>query len=302
MVDIAIVGGGPAGLTAALYAARAGKSICLLEKESFGGQIVLSPMVDNFPASPHISGADFAARLYEQVDAFGVAMETEEVQKIEKAANGFLLTTDFGTHEAKAVILATGVHHRSLGLPEEEDYVGAGISYCAVCDGAFYQDADVAVIGGGDTALQDALFLASSCRTVTLIHRRDTFRGEAALVQKVLAKDNIRVLYSHTPEKLITKDGELTGIVLNDLKSGTQTELLARGVFLAIGQKPQNEPFADLVKLDEQGYLCSGEDALTNVEGIFAAGDCRAKTVRQLTTAVGDGAVAAMAACRFVDA
>lgn len=301
MTDIAIIGGGPAGLTAALYAARAGKSVLLLERESFGGQIVLSPMVDNFPASPHISGADFAARLYEQVDSFSVAMETEEVQKIEKTADGFRLTTDFGTHEAKAVILATGVRHRSLGLPEEEDLVGAGISYCAVCDGAFYRDADVAVVGGGDTALQDALFLSDFCRFVTLIHRRDTFRAEAALVKKVLAKENIRVLYSHTPERFVTKDGALSGIVLNDLKAGEEREIAVRGVFLAVGQKPQNEAFADLLTLDEHGYLRSGEDAQTNVPGIFAAGDCRTKTVRQLTTAVGDGAAAAMAACRYIE-
>ena len=199
MYDVIVVGGGPAGLTAALYAKRAGKSVLLLERESIGGQIVYSPLVENFPALPHISGADLANRLYEQVETLGVEIVSEEVSAAEQIPGGFCLKTDFGEKEGKSLVLATGVQHRSLGLPGEEELVGCGVSYCAVCDGAFYADRDVAVVGGGDTALQDALFLANTCRSVTLIVRRDRFRGEDALVKKLAEKPNISVLIETSP-------------------------------------------------------------------------------------------------------
>ena len=299
LYDILIVGGGPAGLTAALYAARAGKSALLIERDSIGGQIVFSPLVENYPALPHVSGAAFANSLYEQVEALGVTIETAEVSAADRTESGFRLTTDLGVREGRALILATGVQHRSLGLPDEEDLVGAGISYCAVCDGAFYAGRDVAVVGGGDTALQDALFLSGVCRAVTLIVRRDRFRGEAALVKKLAEKPNISVRFNSVPTGYLTREGELTGLKLHT-PDGSR-DLLVDGVFLAVGQVPCSEAFAALVSTDEAGYYEAGEDCRTDVPGVFAAGDCRVKGVRQLTTAVGDGAVAALAACDWVD-
>ena len=299
MYDVIVVGGGPAGLTAALYARRAGKDVLLLERESIGGQIISSPLVENFPALPHVSGADLANRLYEQVEALGAELSSEEVTAAELVPGGVKLTTDMGTREGKALILATGVQHRSLGLPGEEDLVGCGISYCAVCDGAFYAGRDVAVVGGGDTALQDALFLAGTCRSVTLIVRRDRFRGEAALVQKLAEKPNITVLMETSPVAYVTEDGILTGLTVSE--KGAEHTLAVEGVFLAVGQTPCSEVFAPLVATDEKGYFLAGEDCRTNVSGVFAAGDCRVKAVRQLTTAVGDGAVAALAACDWAE-
>ena len=299
MYDIIVVGSGPAGLTAALYAKRAGKNVLLLERESIGGQIVYSPLVENFPALPHISGADLASRLYEQVESLGAEISSEEVTAAEQIPGGFRLTTDFGVREGKALILATGVQHRSLGLPGEEDLIGRGVSYCAVCDGAFYKDRDVAVVGGGDTALQDALFLANTCRSVTLVVRRDRFRGEAVLVKKLAEKPNITVLMETSPVVYVTENGDLSGLTVNE--KGTERTLSVEGVFLAVGQKPCSEVFSSLVATNDAGYFLAGEDCRTNVPGIFAAGDCRVKAVRQLTTAVGDGAVAALAACDWAE-
>ena len=299
MYDIIFVGGGPAGLTAALYAKRAGKNVLLLERESIGGQIVFSPLVENFPALPHVSGADLANRLYEQVDALGTEISSEEVSAVEQIPGGFRLTTDFGVREGKALVLATGVQHRSLGLPGEEELVGCGISYCAVCDGAFYEGRDVAVVGGGDTALQDALFLANPCRSVTLVVRRDRYRGEAALVKKLAEKPNITVLMETAPVAYVAEDGILSGLTVSE--KGAERTIPVEGVFLAVGQKPCSEFFAALVATDDAGYFLAGEDCRTSIPGIFAAGDCRVKSVRQLTTAVGDGAVAALAACDWAE-
>ena len=301
MHDIIVVGGGPAGLTAALYAARAGKTVAVAERENTGGQIVYSPLVENYPAVPAMSGADFAQKLTEQVEALGVEIIYDEVTGLARDGEGFIVCCDGGEHRCRAVVLATGAAHRHLGLPGEEDLVGCGVSYCAVCDGAFYIGRDVAVVGGGDTALQDALFLANSCRSVTLIHRRDQFRGEDRLVRQVESRENIHILYSHTVEALHAAGGELTGITVQDVKTGTARELAVEGLFAAVGQLPQSAPFAALVNTDG-GYYQAGEDTLTGCDGVFAAGDGRVKYVRQLTTAVGDGAVAGLAACRYVDA
>ena len=301
LYDIMIVGGGPAGLTAAIYGARAGKTVLLLERESIGGQIVYSPMVENYPALPHVSGSDLAAKLYEQVEALGVEIVSEEVLKAEKRGDGtFLLTTDYGSHSGRALILATGVQHRRLDLPGEEELVGAGVSYCAVCDGAFYAGKDVAVVGGGDTALQDALFLSGVCRSVTVVVRRDRFRGEAALARQLAARDNVSIWFEHRPVGYVTLDGALSG--LNVEGPGGQRMLAVEGVFLAVGQEPCSAAFADLAGTDSAGYFAVGEDCRTGMPGLYVAGDCRTKAVRQLTTAVGDGAVAALAACADLDA
>ena len=301
MYDIIVIGGGPAGLTAALYAARAGKSVAVAERENTGGQIVYSPLVENYPAVPAMSGADFAQKLTEQVEALGVALLYDEVTGFARDGESFTVHCDGGDYRGKAVVLATGAAHRHLGLPGEEELVGCGVSYCAVCDGAFYAGRDVAVVGGGDTALQDALFLANSCRGVTLIHRRDQFRGEDRLVRQAERRENITILYSHTVETLHASGGELTGLTVKDVRTGEEKELAVAGLFVAVGQLPQSDPFAALVNTDG-GYYAAGEDTLTGLPGVFAAGDGRVKSVRQLTTAVGDGAVAGLAACRYVDA
>ena len=301
MLDILIVGGGPAGLTAAIYAVRAGKQVCVYEKDSFGGQIVFSPLVENYPGIAHISGEDYSALLSSQAEALGARLENGEVTAIRKNEDGFTVTADGEEVKARSVILATGVAHRGLGLPGEEELIGCGLSFCAVCDGAFCAGQDAAVIGGGDTALQDALFLSGTCRNVTLIHRRDSFRAEKRLVEKAAAQSNIRFLYDTVADGYITEDGSLTGLKLKNVKTGEISTEDYATVFLAVGQKPQNDFLQGLVAMDPEGYLYSDETALTGTEGIFAAGDCRTKEVRQLTTAVSDGACAALAACRYLD-
>ena len=301
MYDIIVVGGGPAGLTAALYAARAGKTVAVVEREATGGQIVYSPLVENYPAAPALSGADFAQKLTEQVENLGVSVIFDEVTGFSRADGGFSVRRTGGEERCAALVLATGAAHRHLGLAGEEELVGCGVSYCAVCDGAFYTGRDVAVVGGGDTALQDALFLSNSCRHVTLIHRRDQFRGEDRLVRQAESRENITILYSHTVDALCAENGELTGIAVKDGKTGEIRRLPVEGLFVAVGQLPQSAPFAGEVATAD-GYYQAGEDTLTACAGVFAAGDGRVKSVRQLTTAVGDGAVAGLAACRYVDA
>ena len=301
MYDILIVGGGPAGLTAAIYAARAGKRAAILEKEVLGGQIVSAPLVENYPGILSISGAELARQMTEQARTFGAEIVYTEAAGLEKTSAGFRVSCTDGAREAKAVILATGAAHRQLGLPGETALTGCGISYCAVCDGAFYEGADVAVVGGGDTALQDALFLASTCRSVTLIHRRDAFRASTQLVRRAQAQENIRILRSCTVQKLLLSDDSLQGAELLNGKTGETERIYIEGLFVAVGQTPQSAPFEDAVAT-ENGYYLAGEDTNTCHPGVFAAGDGRKKQVRQLTTAVSDGAAAALAACRWLDA
>ena len=301
MYDILIVGGGPAGLTAAIYAARAGKCTAILEKEAFGGQIASAPLVENYPGILSISGAELARQMTEQARAFGAEIVYTEAAGLEKTSAGFRVSCTDGVREAKTVILATGAAHRQLGLPGETALTGCGRSYCAVCDGAFYEGADVAVVGGGDTALQDALFLANTCRSVTLIHRRDTFRASAQLVRRAQAQENIRILRSCTVQRLLLSDDSLQGAELLNGKTGETERIYVEGLFVAVGQTPQSAPFEDAVAT-ENGYYLAGEDTNTCHPGVFAAGDGRKKQVRQLTTAVSDGAAAALAACRWLDA
>lgn len=301
MYDILIIGGGPAGLTAAIYAARAGKRTAILEREAAGGQIVSAPLVENYPGAPSVSGAELAGRMRAQAEALGAELLYTEAAGLEKTQTGFRVLCTDGTREARAVILATGASHRRLGLPGEELLTGCGVSYCALCDGAFYEGADVAVVGGGETALQDALFLASTCRSVTLIHRRDSFRAGAQLVSRAERQENIRILRGRTVEKLLWSDEALQGLLLTNLKTGQMERLDVEGLFVAVGQVPQSAPFADAVA-EENGYYLAGEDTKTSLPGVFAAGDGRRKQVRQLTTAVSDGTAAAIAACRYLEA
>nr|WP_326185195.1 FAD-dependent oxidoreductase [uncultured Oscillibacter sp.] len=293
--DILIVGGGPAGLTAAIYARRAGKSVLVLEKTSIGGQIATSPRVDNFPGLPGVSGIELAERLYTQAEDLGARIELEEVLEI-RDGSPKTVVTDYGAYTCTALILATGMKHRSLGLAGEDTL--PGVSFCAVCDGAFYEGKTVAVCGGGNTALQDALFLADLCRHVTLIHRRGQFRGDPILVKALEKRENVTFILDTVVEAL-RGGAALTGLLLRNVTTGETAELAVDGLFQAVGQQPEAALAQSLGVADGAGFIPAGEDCRTAAKGIFAAGDCRSKEVRQLTTACADGAVAALAACRY---
>ena len=302
MHDIIIVGGGPAGLTAAVYALRAGKTVLVIEKNGFGGQIAYSPKVENIPGTQLISGTEFADRLTEQAMNLGADMELEAVAKVEKENGIFKVSTEEGsTYEAKAVILAVGVKHRMLGLPGEQELIGKGISFCAVCDGAFYAGQETAMIGGGNSALQEALLLSEVCTKVTVVQNLADFTGEKKLTQALLEKDNVEVFFSTVVAGYESENGSLTGLKLRNEVTGETSSLRVDGAFLAVGLVPENDPFASLAKLNDWGYFNSGEDCRTATEGLFVAGDCRSKRIRQVVTAAGDGAVAAMAACQYCE-
>lgn len=297
MHDIIVIGAGPAGLTAALYGLRAGKSVLVLEKDTFGGQVTYSPKIENYPGFLQMSGAEFADKLIDQVLTQGADIEMETVVGIEKTADGFTVKTDSGEHSGGAVIVAVGVKHRLLGLKGEEALIGKGIGFCAVCDGAFYAGKDVAVIGGGNSALQEAILLAETSRTVYVVQNLPYLTGEGKLQESLLTKDNVKLIVNATV-KAIDGTDELKGITLD--VEGKEEYLTLDGMFIAIGLVPSNgiaEPFTVL----ENGYIKADEACLTDTAGIFAAGDCRTKAVRQIATAVADGATAALAACRYLD-
>ena len=300
MYDIIVVGAGPAGLTAALYARRAEKTVLVIEKATFGGQITHSPRVENYPGFAVMSGVEFADKLIEQVLGQGAEIEMDCVTGISGSTGDFTVTCESNEFKGKTVIIATGSHHRQLGLDKENDFTGEGISYCAVCDGAFYRNQTVAIVGGGNTALQEAVMLSDICTKVYVVQNLDFLTGEQKLQNSVNEKENIEVILGTTVAEILG-DTEFKGLALDT--KGERYELLVDGVFVAIGQQPENEPFKDVVKLNDYGYVISGEDCLpeTNEAGIFVAGDCRTKAIRQVTTATADGAVAALAACRVVD-
>lgn len=300
MYDIIIVGAGPAGMSAAIYGQRAGKHTLLIDEKGFGGQILNTPEVENYPGIKKTSGFELASGLYEQATEQGAEIVYDKVTAVENHGDVKIVRTAGGTFEAKAVILATGAKNRPLGLATEEKFVGAGVSYCATCDGAFFRGKDVAVIGGGNTALEDAEVLSGIANKVYLIHRRAEFRGEQAGVKRLLAKDNVEFVLDSVPEEIL---GEMTvsGLKIRNVKTDAMRELSVQGVFVAIGQMPDNGAFADVAALDEKGYVAAGEDCLTKTPGVFTAGDCRTKKVRQLTTAAADGAVAALAAVDYIN-
>ena len=299
MIDIIVIGGGPAGLTAAVYARRAGKSVLVLEKDALGGQITWSPKVDNYPAVPAISGMDLGNRMAEQAMNMGAEVEIDEVLRVEDFGSHKRVYGSFGTeYDARAVILAAGAKPRKLGLAREEELVGSGVGYCAVCDGAFFKGQDVAVNGGGNSALQDAVLLSELCSKVYLVHRRSGFRGEEALVETLRGKENVEFVLNAVICDL-QGEFELSGITVE--QDGVRRDIPVSGLFVAVGHEPDLGAFADLLERDAQGYAASGEDCLTKTEGFFVAGDCRRKKVRQVTTAAADGAVAALAACAWLD-
>lgn len=299
MHDIIIIGAGPAGLTAALYALRADKSVLVLEKGTFGGQITYSPQIENYPGFAQMSGNEFAEKLIEQVLNQGAEIEMETVTEIRDNGATKTVITEDGEHEAKAVIIATGVKHRQIGLPNENELVGNGISYCAVCDGAFFKDQTVAVLGGGNSALQEAVLLSEGCSKVYVIQNLDYFTGEARLVEKLKTKDNVELI-TGTVISAIHGEEALESLTLKK-NDGSESELKVDGLFVAIGLIPNNAAFSEIAGLDEWGYIDSDEACLTKTAGVFTAGDCRKKQIRQITTATADGSVAALAACRYID-
>lgn len=302
MTDIAVIGGGPAGLTAALYAARAGKTVTVYERECIGGQITRAPLVENYPGAGTVSGLQLGDRMAAQAEAAGAGISLTDVQKIAKEASGvFRLDTDDGAYHAKAVIYACGARPRALGLPGEAELIGLGVSYCALCDGGFFKEQDVTVVGGGNSAFDDALLLSERCHHVTLIHRRSSFRAEQILVERVKRRNNISLLTDTTVSKLIQENGQLTGLKLKR-KSGKDETLPVSGLFVSIGRQPDTELLTGLAALDENGYVISDEEmAVSETPGVFVAGDCRIKRVCQLTTAVSDGTVAAVSACAYLE-
>ena len=321
LYDILIIGGGAAGLTAAVYSRRANKSTLCLEAVTYGGQIINTLRIENYPAAPHISGVDFAEKLYHQALDLGTEIKFEKVERIEDHGTYKLAITPENTYKAKALIIATGSHERPLGLENEENLIGRGISYCATCDGNFYKNKAIAIYGGGNTAMWDALYLSDLAKTVYIIHHRDAFRADPALVEKVRKKPNISFLLNKNIVQLITGvDGSLSALELasanSSEKSGnhghklpisaindknSQEILKVDGLFVAIGREPSNDFVKDLIKLDAQGYIESDESCRTSIEGIFVAGDGRKKPLRQLVTATADGALATTAAVQYVN-
>lgn len=296
MIDVLIAGGGTAGLTAALYARRAGKTALILETETFGGQIASSPKVENYPGIPSVSGAAFADALLTQAMDAGADVELERATAFAETPGGFAVTAGKEQYIAKTVILATGVKRRKLGVPGEEELAGRGVSYCAVCDGAFYKGKPVAVIGGGSSALTSALFLSATSEKVYLVHRRAEFRGEEALAETLKARPNVEFVLN---SRIAAFEGADR---LERVRLDGKGALEISAAFVCVGQVPDSAPVRGFVALDEAGYIVAGEDTLTSRPGVFAAGDCRTKSVRQLATAAADGAVAALAACALIDA
>lgn len=297
--DIIIVGGGPAGMTAALYSLRAGKKILILEKENFGGQIANSPRVENIPSIKEISGLDYSNNLFEQILDLGAEFELEEVSNITKENGIFTVTTNYSQYTSKAVIIATGVSHKHIGVDREEELAGKGISYCAVCDGAFYKDGTVAVIGDGNTALQYSILLTNYCKKVYICTLFDKFFGDSILVETLKNKPNLEIIHNISLKEFVGEK-EVEGLTFVNTQTNKELAIEVDGVFIAIGQVPHNDIFKDLVEL-ENGYIITDNNKQTKTEGLYAVGDCTKKEIRQLTTATSDGSIAAINACRYLD-
>lgn len=300
MYDIIVVGAGPAGLTAALYARRANKTVLVLEQSTFGGQVTFSPQIENYPGFISMSGNEFIDKLVDQVLEQGAEIDLRTVTGIRDNGDTKTVVTPKGEFEAKAVILATGVKHRETGLASEERLVGHGVSYCAVCDGAFYRNKTVAVLGGGNSALQEAVLLSELASKVYILQDLDFLTGEARLVEKINSKDNVEVITGCLLSDILGEEA-VTGVEITKKADSSKQVINVDGLFVAIGLIPDNDKFADITELDDYGYFNSDENCLTRTPGVFVAGDCRKKRIRQITTASADGATAALAACRYID-
>lgn len=300
MYDIIVVGAGPAGLTAAIYARRADKSVLVLERGTFGGQITYSPRIENYPGFNEISGNELAEKLMEQAMNLGAEIEMTEVTGVDNSGSFFTVRSDDGDYMAKSVIIATGSKHRHLELDREEEFIGNGISFCAVCDGAFYANKTVAMIGGGNSALVEAVMLSDIVNKLYIVQNLDFLTGEEKLQSLLRSKKNVEIICGTVVDSYLGGD-ELNGLIIKNVNTGDKTRLDVDGVFLAIGQVPENEIFKNLVDLTDRGYVDADERCLTKTKGLFVAGDCRSKFIRQISTATADGAIAALAACRYID-
>lgn len=300
MYDIIVIGSGPAGLTAALYARRAGKSVLVIEKASFGGQVNYSPKIENYPGSKQISGSEFADKFVDQVMSHGGEFEFGEVVDVTDNGQTKTVKTDSDEFEGKTVIIAAGVKHRHLGVPGEEKFSGEGVSYCAICDGDFFAGRDVVVVGGGNSAFQDAILLSEKCKSVTMVQDLPYFTGEASSLEVLKSRSNVKFMTSSGVLEFKGED-KLESVVVRHKDTDTVEELKTDGAFVAIGLVPDNKAFAKVVDLDERGYIASDETCLTKTPGVYVAGDCRTKRIRQITTAVADGSVAALAAVNYID-
>ena len=298
--DIIVIGAGTAGLTAAIYGRRADKKVLVLEGAAYGGQIIYAQKIENYPVEINISGFDFAIKILEQAKAFGAEVRFERVVKLEKQKDLFVVSSNKEDYKTKTIIIATGSKNRMLGLLGEKELTGKGVSYCATCDGALFKNKTVAVVGGGNTAMEDAIYLSDFVKKIYLIHRRDEFRADEYLVKKVKSKKNIEMVLNSNVVGLLGDD-KLTGIKVKS-NSGESSKLEVQGLFVAIGRVPDNRIFEKFVQIDESGYIVSGEDCLTKTPGVYVAGDCRTKKLRQLVTAAADGATAATAASKFISA
>lgn len=301
MYDVIVIGGGPAGLTAALYSLRADKTALIIEKGGFGGQITHSPKIENYPGFEQISGNELADKMVEQVLAQGADVELTEAHGVEKSGDGFVVHTEDGDFEGKTVVIATGAKHRQLGIEGENELVGEGISYCAVCDGAFYKGKHVAVIGGGNSALQEAVLLSEGCSRVSVIQNLGFLTGEERLAAKLRDRGNVDFTFNTVVCGFESENGQLKAVRLKNTETGEENSLHLDAIFVAIGLVPENGEFADVAKLDGYGYIDSDETCTTRTAGVFCAGDCRTKGVRQIATAIADGAAAGLAACRYID-
>lgn len=300
MYDVLIVGAGTAGMTAGIYVQRAGKKALVLDEKGYGGQIVNTATVENYPGFVNISGTEFTERIHEQAVELGVDFKVEKVKNAKKKGEVFVVSTGDSQYEVKSVIIATGVKNRELGIPGEEKFKGSGVSFCATCDGNFFKGRDIAIIGGGNTALEDAEVMSGIANKVYLVHRREEFRGDKLTVKRLSVKDNVEFVLNSKPVE-ITGGFAVDGLKVENTEDGSQKTLKVDGIFVAVGQTPDNKAFEGLVKLDSAGYVDAGEDCLTSAEGIFVAGDCRTKKVRQLTTAASDGSVAAAGAVEYIN-
>lgn len=298
MFDVIVVGGGPAGMTAALYAKRAGKSVLIIESNSFGGQIANAPKVENYMSIAEIAGSDLAEKMFEQITDLGVEFDMGNASVV-KTNDGFSVGTEYNTYLCKSVVIATGVKHKHLGIPSEQAFAGKGVCYCAVCDGSFYKDKPVCVVGDGNSAAQYALYLADICDKVYLLTLFDRLFCDDTLTKRIIANGKIEWVRNVSVKDIVGNDA-VSGVAYQD-NDGAITYLDVDGVFIAIGQVPNNADFANLVELDERGYVVAGEDCKTSCQGVFVAGDCRTKSIRQCSTAVGDGAVAGFSASQYVD-